>query len=83
MQNFSSLASTQTGLDIFLTIFEKKNQDFSGKLFSKFKKNPNLTISFYIKPSKHVHAKFQLSSFYPDGLRQFLEHIFEKCALLI
>jgi hypothetical protein len=26
-----------------------------------------------LQPEKHVHAKFQLSCFYPDGLRQILD----------
>jgi hypothetical protein len=38
MQNFSSLACNQTGLDRFLTIFEENLQDFSGKLLGTFKK---------------------------------------------
>jgi hypothetical protein len=28
--------------------------------------------------SKHVHAKFQISSFYPDGLNNFLTLFQEK-----
>jgi hypothetical protein len=46
MQNFSSVACTQTDLDKFLTIFEKKNQDFLGRLLSEFEKNPNLSMQF-------------------------------------
>jgi hypothetical protein len=49
MQN---LACTQMDLDTFLTIFEEKFQDFSGKLLSQFKKNPNLSKQFYTQPSK-------------------------------
>jgi hypothetical protein len=28
--------------------------------------------------AKHVHAKFQLSIFYPDGLRQNFDHFSRK-----
>jgi hypothetical protein len=28
--------------------------------------------------AKHIHAKFQLSSFYPEGLRQIFDHISSK-----
>jgi hypothetical protein len=28
--------------------------------------------------AQHVHAKFQLSSFYADGLRQFFDHFSRK-----
>jgi hypothetical protein len=31
-----------------------------------------------LKLAKHVHAKFQHSSFHPNGLKIFLEHIFKK-----
>jgi hypothetical protein len=51
-QNISSLACTQTDFDKVLIIFEEKFQDFSGKLFSEFKKNPNLGKQFSTEPSK-------------------------------
>jgi hypothetical protein len=28
--------------------------------------------------ANHVHAKFQLSCFYPDGLRQIIDHFSSK-----
>jgi hypothetical protein len=30
-------------------------------------------MQFHIQTSKACHAKFQLSSFYPDGLRQIFD----------
>jgi hypothetical protein len=33
---------------------------------------------FHLHLAKHVHAKFQLSSFYPDGLRQIFDHFSSK-----
>jgi hypothetical protein len=57
MLNFSFLASTQSNLDKFLTIFEENSRS-------------TRVCNFILNLAKHVHAKFQLSSFYPDGLRQ-------------
>jgi hypothetical protein len=31
-----------------------------------------------LQQAKHVHAKFQLSNFYPDGLRQIFDHFSSK-----
>jgi hypothetical protein len=31
-----------------------------------------------LQPAKHVHAKFQPSSFYPDGLKQIFDHFSRK-----
>jgi hypothetical protein len=59
------------GLRQIFDLFSRKIQDFSGNLLSKFQKIPNLSIQFYNKPSKAYSCKFQLTSLYPDGLRQF------------
>jgi hypothetical protein len=68
MQNFSS----STHFDIF----SKKYQDFSGNYFSEFRKILNLSMYFIFKLAKHVHAKFQLSSLYPDG--HIFDHFLKK-----
>jgi hypothetical protein len=31
-----------------------------------------------LQTAKHIHAKFQVSSFYPDGLRQIFDHFSSK-----
>jgi hypothetical protein len=62
------------GIRHILTIFEKKNQDFSRKTFQRIPKNPNPSTQFYTYPAKQGHVKFQLSSLYRDGLR----HIFDE-----
>jgi hypothetical protein len=33
--------------------------------------------------AKHVHAKFQLSSFYPDGLRQIFDHFSSQFTIFL
>jgi hypothetical protein len=47
-------------------------------LFKKFYPRINLTTLFWTKinycVATHVHAKFQLSSGYPDELRQIFDH---------
>jgi hypothetical protein len=43
--------ATQTDLDKFLTIFSRKFQSFSGKLFSEFQKIPNFNIHLYLSIS--------------------------------
>jgi hypothetical protein len=68
MPNFSSPVSTQTDLEFFFDIFSIKFQNFSKELLSEFQNNPNLICCFMLQLSKHFHAKFKLSSFYPDGL---------------
>jgi hypothetical protein len=73
MQNFSSLASTQTDFDKFLTIFEENFRIFQEKLLSEFKKNQTWVCNFKLNLAKHIHAKFQLSSLNPDGLRQIFD----------
>jgi hypothetical protein len=55
--------------------FWRKFQDFSGQLFSKFKKFQTWVSHFIFYLAKHVHAKFQFSSFNPDRLRQILKKI--------
>jgi hypothetical protein len=73
MQNFSSLACTQTDLDKFLTIFEENIRIFQENSLANFKNaKPEYALFYFL--SKHVHAKFQLSSNYPDGLGQIFDH---------
>jgi hypothetical protein len=72
MPNFSSPASTQTDLD-FLHFFNKI-QNFLEELLSEFKKIHICVGSLMLQLAKHVHAKFQLSSFYPDGQIFVIEH---------
>jgi hypothetical protein len=72
------------GLRHIFDHFWRKFQDFIGKLLSEFRKIPNLQFyvfyvcNFQLNLAKHVHAKFQLSSFYPDGLRQIFDHVWRK-----
>jgi hypothetical protein len=70
MPNFSSSAFTQTDLEFFCTFFQ---ENFQEELLSEFQKNPNVCC-LMLQLAKNVHAKFQLPSFYPDGLRQIFEH---------
>jgi hypothetical protein len=66
------------GLRQIFDHFWRKFQDFSWKLFSKLKKKIQTWVcNFILNLAKLVHAKFQLSSFYPDGLRHILT-IFEE-----
>jgi hypothetical protein len=71
MQNFSSLACTQTDLDKFLTIFEENFRIFQENSQANSKKSKPELCSFMFNLAKHVRAKFQHSNFYPDGLRHF------------
>jgi preprotein translocase subunit Sss1 len=79
MENFSSPASIQTGLDKILTFFQENNRIFQ-KILKLISKNSK---SEYAEVVKHVLAKFQLSSFYPDGLRHFVTflHVHAKVQL--
>jgi hypothetical protein len=67
-----------SALQHIFEIFSRKYQDFSGNHLSEFQKILNLSMQFHFKLAKHVHAKFQLSSFYPDGLRQIFDHFWRK-----
>jgi hypothetical protein len=78
MQNFSSLACTQTDLDIFLTIFEENSRFFQENSKANSKKFQTGICNFILKLAQHVHAKFQLSSFYPDGLGYIFDHFWRK-----
>jgi ribosomal protein S17E len=74
MQNFSSLACTQTDLDKFLTIFEENFMIFQENSLANSEKFQTWVCNFLLNLAKHVYAKCQLSILYPDGLR----HIFEE-----
>jgi hypothetical protein len=70
MLNFSSLPATQTGLDKFLTFFQENFRVFQKNSQANFKNVIFLVLTYISQLATHVHAKFQLSRFYPDGLRQ-------------
>jgi hypothetical protein len=74
MQNFSSLASSQTDLDKFLTIFEENFRIFQENSSANSEKIQKRVRNFIFHIAKHVYAKFQLSSFYPDGLKHIFDH---------
>jgi hypothetical protein len=73
MQNVSSLTFTQTDLDKFFTIFEESSRIFQGNSYANSKNFQTRVCNFILYLAKHVHAKFQLSSLYPDGLRQIFD----------
>jgi hypothetical protein len=62
MQNFSSLASNQTDLDIFLTIFEENFRTFQENSVANSKKFQIRVRNFLLNLAKHGDPKFQLSS---------------------
>jgi hypothetical protein len=78
MQNFSSLVCIQTDLDTFLTIFEENFRIFQENSSANSKKIQTWVCNFILNLAKHVHAKFQLSSFYPDGLGHIFVHFWRK-----
>jgi hypothetical protein len=65
MQNFSFLASTQVDLDIFLTIFQEKFQDFPKEnlKFSKSEKSSKLIQFFFYSWVFKGISKFQNSEY--------------------
>jgi hypothetical protein len=73
MPNFSSLPATQTDLDKFLTFFLENFRVFQENSEAYFKKVRFLVLTYICQLATHVHAKFQLSSFYSDGLRQICD----------
>jgi hypothetical protein len=75
MQNFNSLACNHAGLDTFLTIIEENVRIFQENSLANSIKFQTLLPHFILNLAKHVHAKFQLPSFYPDGLRQIFEFL--------
>jgi hypothetical protein len=75
MQNFSSPASTQTDLDKFLTFFQEKIRIFQENTEANCRNFQNQEV---YQLTKHVHAKFQHSSIYPDGIRFFLNTFSRK-----
>jgi hypothetical protein len=74
MQNFNSLASTQTDLDTFLTIFEENSRIFQEYL-SEFKTNPNLSMQFYTQPSKT--CSFHIFDHFSRKIQDFLKENLE------
>jgi hypothetical protein len=66
MANFSSLPATQTDLDKFLAFFQENFRVFQENSLANFEKVKFLVLTYIFQLAKHVHAKFQHSSFYPD-----------------
>jgi hypothetical protein len=73
MPNFSSLPATQTDLDKFLTFFQENFKVFQENSLANFEKVKFLVLTYICQLATHVNAKFQLSSFNPDGLRQIFD----------
>jgi hypothetical protein len=80
IQNFSSLTCTQTDLYTFLTIFkensrifEENSRIFQANFSAHSKKFQMRVCNLLFNLAKHVHAEFQLSTLYPDGLRQIFD----------
>jgi hypothetical protein len=69
MQNFGSLAYTQTNLDTFLTIFEENSRILQENSLANSKEFQTWVCNFILNLAKLVHGKFQLSCLYPDGFR--------------
>jgi hypothetical protein len=65
-------------LDIFLTIFEENFRFFQENYLAISEKFQTWVSNVVFNPAKHVHAKFQLSSLYSDGLRRFFYLFFKK-----
>jgi hypothetical protein len=78
MQNFSSLASTQTDLDTFLTILEENFRIFQENSIANSKKIQTWVRNFIFNLKKQRHAKFQLSNLYSDRLRHIFGHFWRK-----
>jgi hypothetical protein len=78
MQNFGSLACTQTDIDTILTIFEENFRIFQENSLANSKKLQTWVHNFILNLAKYVHAKFQLSSLFPDGLRQIFDYFWRK-----
>jgi hypothetical protein len=73
MPNFSSLPAAQTDLDRFLAFFQENFRVFQENSLANFKKFKFLKLTYICKLAMDVHAKFQLSSFYLNGLRQIFD----------
>jgi hypothetical protein len=67
MPNFNSLPATQTYLDKFLTFFQENFRVFQENSLANFEKVKFLVLSYICQLATHVHAKFQLFSYYSDG----------------
>jgi hypothetical protein len=78
MQNSSSLACNQTSLNTYMTIFEENFRIFQENSLVNSKKFQTCLCNFLLNLAKHVPAKFQLSSLYPDGLRQIFDLLSRK-----
>jgi hypothetical protein len=78
IQNFSSLACTQTDLDKFLTIFDENSRTFHENSKANSKKIQIWVYNFLLNLAKHVYAKCQLSTLYPDGLRHIFDNFWRK-----
>jgi hypothetical protein len=72
MQNFSS----QDGIRQIFDIFQGKFRFFQEYSKANFRNFQNHVCRSMCQPTKHIHAKFQLFSFYPDGRRQIFDLLF-------
>jgi hypothetical protein len=63
-------------LDFFQKV--QKVLNFSENSSANFQKFQIWVCSFKVGLLKHVHAKFRLSSFHPDGLRNFVDIFLRK-----
>jgi hypothetical protein len=56
-----------------LTFFQENFRVFQKNSSANFEKVKFLVLTYICQLATHIHAKFQLSSFYPDGLRQIFD----------
>jgi hypothetical protein len=81
MQNFSSLACTQTGFDTFLTNLKKNSRIFQENSSANSKKFQTWVFHFILNLAKHVYEKFQLSSSTQTDLDKFVT-IFDENSMI-
>jgi hypothetical protein len=62
----------------FLIIFEENFRIIQETPFANSKKIQNWVCNFILNQARNVHAKFQLFSFYLDGLRQIFDQFWRK-----
>jgi hypothetical protein len=66
----------------FFDIFSKQKFSFSENSEANSEKLQIWVRSFMCQLAKHIHAKFQLSGFYPDGLRQIFDIFYQNLSNL-
>jgi hypothetical protein len=65
-------------LDGLRHIFEENFRIFQDNSLANSKQIQTWLWNVKLNPAKHVHAKFQLSSLYPDGLRSIFDHFWRN-----